>query len=292
MASPDKRLPTNVAGDFYVDETCIDCDACRWIAPRTFDRKGEHSRVHAQPATPAEEARALQALVACPTASIGALGDHDVRRAARSFPEPVDPAMADVQHCGYHHPDTFGAASYLVVRPEGNVLVDSPRFSGPLVKNLEVLGGVRWMFLTHRDDVGDHARFAERFGCERVIHAADAAGAPGAERVLAGAEPVELAPDLRVVPVPGHTAGSACLVWREEVCFSGDHVAWSPRLERVYAFRSACWYDWGVQTASMRRLAEHRFAWILPGHGRRCRFAPDEMQRRVGACADWMESVR
>jgi glyoxylase-like metal-dependent hydrolase (beta-lactamase superfamily II)/ferredoxin len=297
MASPDRRRPENVAGDFFVDDTCIDCDTCRWMAPRTFDRAGEMSRVHAQPSAPADVARALQALVACPTASIGVQGRYDVKAAAASFPEPVRLAGAGgVHHCGYHLENTFGAASYLVVRPlddGGNVLVDSPRFSMPLVRRIEALGGVRWMFLTHKDDVGDHARFAEHFGCERVLHARDAGGAlKKVEHLVRGDEPVELAPDLRVVPTPGHTAGSACLIVGAEHLFSGDHVAWSATRGHVYAFRSACWYDWDVQIESMRRLASERFALILPGHGRMCAFEPDDMRRRIAACAEWMETVR
>src|SRR4030095_17044455 len=78
MPSPALRRPENVAGDLYVDETCIDCDTCRWMAPETFDRAGEKSRVHHQPQTPAALQRALMALVACPTASIGASERHDM----------------------------------------------------------------------------------------------------------------------------------------------------------------------------------------------------------------------
>ena len=36
MANPKKRVPENVPGDFFVDSTCIDCDACRQIAPTVF----------------------------------------------------------------------------------------------------------------------------------------------------------------------------------------------------------------------------------------------------------------
>jgi glyoxylase-like metal-dependent hydrolase (beta-lactamase superfamily II)/ferredoxin len=293
MAEPDKRRPENVAGDFFVDTTCIDCDACRWIAPETFDSAGEMSRVHAQPSTPADTARALQALVACPTASIGALGDHDVRAAAASFPDPIEAGESRVFHCGYHHPDTFGAASYLILREEGNVLVDSPRFAKPLVRRIEELGGVALMFLTHRDDIGDHERFAEHFGCERVMHARDMRKSlQSIERRIEGDEPVQLAHDLRVIPTPGHTPGSACLIFDDADLFSGDHVAWSPRAKRIHAFRDACWFDWNVQIESMRRLARERFTRILPGHGRRCRFEPDAMRREMEACVDWMESVR
>jgi len=59
MASSARRLPTNVPGDFFVDQTCIDCDTCRWMAPETFDRAEEQSRVHRQPGAPAEIERAF-----------------------------------------------------------------------------------------------------------------------------------------------------------------------------------------------------------------------------------------
>ena len=38
MANPRKRVPENVPGDIFVDSTCIDCDACRQIAPSVFGR--------------------------------------------------------------------------------------------------------------------------------------------------------------------------------------------------------------------------------------------------------------
>jgi hypothetical protein len=38
----------------------------------------------------------------------------------------------------------------------------------------------------------------------------------------------------------------------------------------------------------MARLAAHRFEWILPGHGRRCRFPAAEMKAEMQRCLDWM----
>jgi glyoxylase-like metal-dependent hydrolase (beta-lactamase superfamily II)/ferredoxin len=286
MANPARRLADNVAGDFYVDATCINCDTCRWMAPRTFTAHGDLSVVHAQPTTAEETRDALRALVACPTASIGTTSKHDVAAAAASFPEELAPG---VFHCGYHSEKSFGAASYLIVRPKGNVLVDSPRFAAPLVKRIEKLGGVSLMFLTHRDDVADHRKFRERFGCERVIHVDDADAAE-TERTIAGTEPVALADDLVAIPVPGHTPGSACLLWKNEFLFSGDHLAWSARIGELYAFRDACWMDWSVQVASMKRLAAFDFEWVLPGHGRRAHFPREEMRRRMKACVEWMEA--
>ena len=288
MARLDDRRTENVPGDVYVDTSCIDCDTCRWMAPEVFDRAGDMSRVHRQPRTDAELRRALQALVACPTASIGTTGKHAMGEVLASFPIPVD---GPVYHCGYHDESSFGATTYLVVREAGNVLVDSPRFSKPLVRRLEELGGVDTLFLTHRDDVGDHARFREHFGCERVLHRDDARGELlEVERLLEGTEPVALAADLLAIPVPGHTRGSTCLL-HGDYLFTGDHLAWSGRIDRVHAFRTACWYDWNVQIDSMARLAEHRFEWILPGHARRCHFPADEMHARVLDTVAWMRSV-
>jgi glyoxylase-like metal-dependent hydrolase (beta-lactamase superfamily II)/ferredoxin len=293
MASPARRLATNVPGDVYVDSSCIDCDTCRWMAPEVFDAAGDQSRVHAQPADERSTLRALQALLACPTGSIGTLAGHDLAPAKASFPLPVD---GEVFHCGYHAESSFGAASYLVVRtPErgGNVLVDSPRFTKPLCDRLDALGGVSLLFLTHRDDVADHARFAERYGCRRVIHAADVdAGTRDVETRIEGLAPVDLDADLRVVPTPGHTAGSACLIHRSTFLFSGDHVAWSPTRRHVYAFRDACWHDWDRQIESMERLAAERFEWILPGHGRRCRIEAERMPAEIARCVAWMRARR
>lgn len=36
------------------------------------------------------------------------------------------------------------------MRPEGNVMVDTPRFNPVLAKKLQELGGVKYIFLTHK----------------------------------------------------------------------------------------------------------------------------------------------
>lgn len=156
MAQIERRLAGNVSGDFYVDESCIDCDACRQIAPAVFREDGEHSVVFHQPSDPGQLHRALMALVACPTASIGTVSHRDARQGVEAFPTHV---VDNVYFCGFTAESSFGAWAYLVVRPEGNVLVDSPRFTAPLVRKMEEMGGVKLMFLSHQDDIADHAKF-------------------------------------------------------------------------------------------------------------------------------------
>lgn len=73
----------------------------------------------------------------------------EVHDAQGTFPILV-PGVEDVYHCGFHDEKSFGATSYLVVRPEGNILVDSPRFNPVLVRQIESLGGIKHIFLTHK----------------------------------------------------------------------------------------------------------------------------------------------
>jgi glyoxylase-like metal-dependent hydrolase (beta-lactamase superfamily II)/ferredoxin len=290
MASVAKRLPENVPGDFYVDSTCIDCDACRQMAPGVFRDHGDQSSVYRQPPNEAEAFRALQALVTCPTGSIGTESRRDARAAVASFPERLD---ANVYFCGFTAESSFGAWSYLVARPEaegGNVLVDSPRFNRQLVRRIEGLGGVRTIFLTHRDDVADHERFARHFGAQRVMHRDDGAARYGVEHVVEGGEAVVLDRDLLVIPTPGHTRGHAVLLYQNKYLFTGDHLAWSPARRTLTAFRSACWYDWGVQTRSMEKLLDYRFEWVLPGHGRIHRDTAEAMHAHLLGCVEWMKT--
>jgi glyoxylase-like metal-dependent hydrolase (beta-lactamase superfamily II)/ferredoxin len=291
MASVALRLPENVPGDFYVDSTCIDCDACRQIAPETFAEDGDASIVFHQPIDEAETKRALMALVACPTGSIGTIEHHDAHIGIDAFPELL---AENIFYCGFNAESSFGAWSYLVIRPEaegGNVLIDSPRFATQLVKKIEAMGGVRTMFLTHKDDVADHRRFAEKFNCQRIMHADDGAQRLGIEQVIRGAEPVQIDSELIAIPVPGHTRGHTVLLYQNKFLFTGDHLAWSPKRNSLIAFRSACWYSWTEQTRSMAKLLNYNFEWVLPGHGRIHHDSCDQMRVHLERCIDWMKRV-
>jgi glyoxylase-like metal-dependent hydrolase (beta-lactamase superfamily II)/ferredoxin len=291
MASISKRLTENVAGDFYVDSSCIDCDACRQIAPATFRDHGDQSSVYRQPATGDEIRLALAALVACPTSSIGTSRRYDANEGVEAFPMPV---AENVYFCGFTSESSFGAWSYLITRPEtegGNVLVDSPRYATRLVKKIDATGGVRTMFLSHVDDIADHSRLHQRFGCERIMHERDGARRHGIERVIEGDDPVRLDDDLLVIPTPGHTRGSQVLLYRNKYLFTGDHLAWSPARETLTAFRSACWYSWEEQIVSMERLLDYRFEWVLPGHGRIHHDSADAMRSHLAGCVEWMKRV-
>jgi glyoxylase-like metal-dependent hydrolase (beta-lactamase superfamily II) len=197
----------------------------------------------------------------------------------------------NVYFCGFASESSYGASSYLIVRPEGNVLVDSPRFAKPLANRIAELGGVKLMFLSHRDDVADHERWATHFNADRVLHRNDVTrSTANVERVLAGDGAIALDKDLLAIPTPGHTPGHAVLLYRNKHLFSGDHLWWSPNYQSLHASSSVCWYSWAEQTRSMERLLDYEFEWVLPGHGRRVELNPSLMREQLIALVARMKN--
>ena len=80
MANLKNRLPYNVLGRFYIDDSCVDCDMCRGTAPHVFKRNDEagSSYAYRQPVTEEEIKLAEQAVTECPTESIGNDGEPAV----------------------------------------------------------------------------------------------------------------------------------------------------------------------------------------------------------------------
>ena len=77
MADKDNKLTENVPGRFYVDDQCIDCDACRETAPDFFRRNDDrgYSYVHKQPTDDESVELSREALEGCPVEAIGEDGD-------------------------------------------------------------------------------------------------------------------------------------------------------------------------------------------------------------------------
>jgi glyoxylase-like metal-dependent hydrolase (beta-lactamase superfamily II)/ferredoxin len=279
MADRTKRLDTNIEGNFYVDSTCINCDTCRQLAPKTFEEVGEFSSVLRQPDGGQQLHQAYQALLACPVGSIGT--DHSDQRmlqdAKAGFPMPLE---GGVSYCGFNSEKSFGANSFFVEHPDGNWLIDSPRYITQLVECFEQRGGIRYIFLSHEDDVADSDRYAKQFGAVRIIHQADAEAGPGAERIIEGEQTIQLAPRFQAIPVPGHTPGSMALLYDERFLFTGDHLWWNPESKTLGAPQRLVWRERAL-VASIEKLLAYRFEWVLPGHGNRIRLPATEMNAAV-----------
>ena len=288
MASLAKLLPENVHGEFFVDSTCIDCDTCRQLAPQTFGETGEFSFVKQQPANEPAAHDAVRALVCCPTGSIGTRGSSRAKEVLHDFPLRID---GEVFYCGFNSPKSFGGNSYFIRHAAGNWLIDSPKYLPLLAKKFEQLGGLAYIFLTHRDDVADADRYAQHFHARRIIHRDELDSQPDAERILEGNEPIELVPGFVAIPTPGHTRGHLVLLHDQRYLFTGDHLWWDRDDQRLGASRSYCWYSWPKQIESMARLLDYSFEWVLPGHGQRVCLPRDEMQPQLARLVERMRTA-
>jgi glyoxylase-like metal-dependent hydrolase (beta-lactamase superfamily II)/ferredoxin len=284
MADPKQRLDTNVQGNFFVDATCINCDTCRQLAPDSFQEVGEYSAVVIQPVGDEGLHRAYQALLACPVGSIGTQRSDKTRlqQAMSSFPLLIE---GGVFYCGFNSEKSFGANSYFIRHSDGNWLVDSPRYVKHLVDALERMGGLRYIVLTHEDDVADAARYAARFGATRIIHRADAEAMPDAEWIVDGSNSIPLAPQFTLIPVPGHTPGSSALLYDQRFLFTGDHLWWDPKTRSLQAPQRLVWRS-RAMVQSLEKLLGDQFEWVLPGHGDRIKLTPEEMRHQLRLLVD------
>ena len=284
MADRNKRLDSNVPGNFYVDATCINCDTCRQLAPLSFEEIGDYSAVNHQPNNEREHHQAYQALLACPVGSIGTEQSDKLllQAAMASFPLTLEQG---VSYCGFNSEKSFGANSFFIEHPDGNWLIDSPRYIKHLVEAFERKGGIANIFLTHKDDVADSEKYAEHFGAKRIIHRADADVIPTAEWVIDGEVAIRVGSEFQIIPVPGHTAGSMALLYRERFLFTGDHLWWSPHMKSLEAPTRLIWRKWTL-IESIRKLLDYPFEWILAGHGDRVRLSRAEMQAHLQALVE------
>lgn len=302
-------------GQLYVTRRCCGGGTCRNFAPELFGEvappgeeaggpaplpgsheEGAFTGVLRQPRSKEDYLAARAAAAACGFAAIR------LKRPARLSAKDAAPLWAewprklegDVWVIGQPSTRNYGALAYFIERPGGGVLVDAPKPSEELFRWLEAHGGVRWLFLSHRDHVQHHAELAARFpGCKRIIGSADvnkrqSAWADATDaveiKVESGQGPTTLdgepiAPErlvdeeLVVIPQPGHTPGGLCLLYRRRFFFTGDHLAHSRRLGHFVAHRLQCWEDWARLTASVEQLLGWAdrgllaLQWLLPGHG-------------------------
>src|SRR6185436_1544487 len=130
----------------------------------------------------------------------------------RSERAPMTVTVFHVEHPGWL------SNAYLVTDGRGGhgIVVDTGAPVEPLIAEAERLGvRVPWILATHfhHDHVAGNEALARRFGGEIGAHRLDYARVPGATRTLEDGDEIR-AGDLtvRVLHIPGHTAGQAAFL--------------------------------------------------------------------------------
>jgi glyoxylase-like metal-dependent hydrolase (beta-lactamase superfamily II) len=306
--------------EVFITRKCCGAGLCRNIAPSIFGEvrsaaggpglaliegsweAGAFTGVINQPRTWQELDAARTAAAGCGFNAIRVGKPQLTRDHAKRSPIWNDwPRLVDEGVWALGRPSTknYGAFAYFIEHPDGGVLVDLPRPNDELFAWLDAHGGVRWIFLTHKDHVQHHAEYAARFSeARRILGRADVNRwqTPFTDRTTD--VEIKIAADLGpctldgspiepstisehtfvVLPQRGHTPGSLCLLYDQRVLFTGDHLAYSSLHGHLLAPRLQCWDDWKRETDSIDQLARWanegylRFRSVLPGHGEWVRF--------------------
>ena len=165
--------------------------------------------------------------------------------------------------------DTLGGTAYFIVENEANILIDCPAWDEVNQNYLNSVGGVRWLFLTHRGAIGKAREIQQAFGCEILIQEQEAYLLPGL-KVTRFKQDFNLGNLAQVIWTPGHSPGSSCLYYPREggVLFSGRHILPNQTGE-LLPLRTAKTFHWFRQLASIQLLRD-RFTpetlnYICPG---------------------------
>lgn len=77
MADSTDKYPENIKGKYYVDRSCIACDACAISAPDNFiiDDDEGHAYVSKQPENEEQIELCVEAMEGCPVEAIGDDGE-------------------------------------------------------------------------------------------------------------------------------------------------------------------------------------------------------------------------
>lgn len=172
----------------------------------------------------------------------------------------------NVYSCGTPSEKTWGAHSYLVRTEAGNAMVDTPEYTKSVVDALEKAGGVEWIFVSHWDDIGDACQFQNRFSSKIVINAMEAS-AVGCTVEVPFTKVTELSEQLIVIPTPGHSPGSSCLLFTQTpgFLFTGDHLM-GTRADSVLPAKFSWTHNWDQQIESAWALLQYPFDVVLPAH--------------------------
>ena len=272
--------------EWTITSTCRRCRAAWNLAPSVIGTKPDGKAFfRRQPESADELTEAWRALIACPTGSIKAprgLAVPDV------FPQLL---TENLWRLGYNDNSSAGAHPFFIRSTNGlNFMVDGPRFVPKLVTFIEEHGGLDHVLLTHRDDVGSSARYAEHFGARLWIHENDRMAAPEATDILTGYEITEPIPGCAVIPIPGHTIGSVAFLIDEKL-FVGDSLGWELSASQLWTNPIFCWDDWPMQRRSLRRLQDFRFTYVCSGHNSSIGFPHERMQTELANTLAYLDTL-
>ena len=166
--------------------------------------------------------------------------------------------------------DTLGGTAYFIVNKSGNILLDCPAWHNANQDFILVMGGVRWLVITHRGGIGKQvAQMQKALNCAVIIQEQEAYLLPEL-KVTSFVDNLALTPEIELIWTSGHSPGASCVYWNNlgGVLFSGRHLL-PTTPETIMPLRTAKTFHWWRQLRNVTKLGD-RFSqstlkYIIPG---------------------------
>lgn len=164
---------------------------------------------------------------------------------------------------------TLGGTSYLILENSGNILVDCPAWDDSNQALLQKYGGIRWLFITHRDAIDRVKEIQQTYGCDVVIQEQESYLLPQL-KVTSFRDEFSLSPTATAIWTPGHTPGSACLYHplHGGILFTGRHLL-PDQHGHPMPLRIAKTFHWPRQLRSIQQLRDRftpdTLSYLCPG---------------------------
>ncbi len=152
--------------------------------------------------------------------------------------------------------DIMGGTAYFLQHETGNILVDTPAWDTDNRSFLELQGGVRWLFLTHRGGMGKVKEIQQAFQCQVLVQEQEAYLLPGLA-VTTFQQSFELNPQTEAIWTCGHSPGSSCLYYQGYggVLFTGRHLL--PNAQGLpIPLRISKTFHWPRQLRNVQKLRD------------------------------------
>ena len=166
--------------------------------------------------------------------------------------------------------NTLAGTSYLLIHPQGNILIDCPMWNESNLQFCQEKGGVKYLFITNRDAISKQARkICEDLNCELIIQEQEAYLLPNLNPITFSTD-YQIYDDCQLIWTCGYTPASSCLYISQQkgLLFSGRHLLpISPTEITALKFRKT--FHWRRQIKSVKllidRFDESNLRYILPG---------------------------
>lgn len=164
-------------------------------------------------------------------------------------------------------PATYHAQAYLLLHPQGSILIDLPNYCPEVIRAIQEICSPSYIFITHKDDIGAAPEFQSFFNARVVLHTSEVRHYPEGLVDIPFEGDFLLHPDIMIVHLPGHTAGSSALVDMRPpgAVFVGD--ALNIREDGELYIPPHPWdFDPILKRYTLKKLLEYTFAFLLPAH--------------------------